>query len=117
MKLKNESAKVIGVLGTDLMPDGELEVTEDVVKHPVISTFIKMRLLSVDDAAEKAEREKSAQDEAFRLGYEQAMRELAAYKDAAGEIDLTADEAKSAKDPAEKKPSKRAVKTAAPAAE
>lgn len=117
MKLKNESAKVIGVLGTDLMPDGEMEVTEDVVKHPVISTFIKMRLLSVDDAAEKAEREKSAQDEAFRLGYEQAMKELAAKKDAAGESDMTAEEAEAAKAPAEKKPTKKATKVAAPAAE
>lgn len=53
MKIKNVSAKVIGVFGRDLMPDESMTCNEDMVKNLAVATMLKMGALELDDSAEK----------------------------------------------------------------
>lgn len=55
MKIKNVSAKVVGILGKALLPDEETNVNHDLLKNKSIDACIKAGLLSVDDSEERAE--------------------------------------------------------------
>jgi len=53
MKIKNVSAKVIGVFGRDLMPDESMTCNQDMVENQAVATMLKMGFLQLDDSAEK----------------------------------------------------------------
>ena len=52
MKITNVTAKVIGVLGTDLMPDQSMDISAKNAATPSIAVLIKMGLLVLDNSAE-----------------------------------------------------------------
>ena len=60
MKIKNVSAKVIGVLGRDLMPDQSMTCNKEMVENQAVATMLKMGFLQLDDSAEK---QKALEDE------------------------------------------------------
>lgn len=53
MKIKNVSAKVIGVFGRDLMPDESMTCNQNMVENLAVATMLKMGFLQLDDSAEK----------------------------------------------------------------
>lgn len=75
MKITNVTARVIGVLGTDLMPDQSMEITAKQAATPGIATIIKMGFLTVDN---KAELEKAQEAKALEKARRQVMAELKA---------------------------------------
>ncbi len=75
MKITNVTARVIGVLGTDLMPDQSMEITAKQAAIPGIATVIKMGFLTVDN---KAELEKAQEEKALEKARRQVMAELKA---------------------------------------
>ena len=75
MKITNATARVIGVLGTDLMPDQSMEITAKQAATPSIATVIKMGFLTVDN---KAELEKEQKNKALEEARRQIMDELRA---------------------------------------
>lgn len=130
MKIKNVSVKVIGIIGHDLMPDESMECDENIVKNSAVDTLVKMGLLAIDDAEEKA---KAIKEAALREAREQILKEQeeAAAKAAADatekEADVVAaddaaekeaaDNADNAEIPASPKRTRRATKSAESAAE
>lgn len=75
MKITNVTARVIGVLGTDLMPDQSMEITAKQAAAPNIAAIINMGFLSVDN---KAELEKAQMSKAMEAARRQVMAELRA---------------------------------------
>ncbi len=75
MKITNVTARVIGVLGTDLMPDESMEITAKQAATPSIETVIKMGFLTVDN---KAELEEAQEAKALEKARRQIMAELKA---------------------------------------
>lgn len=80
MKIKNVSAKVIGIMGRDLMPDQSMTCNKDMVENLAVATMLKMGFLQLDDSAEK----EAAMKEALRqqILKEQAEAEAAAKAEA-----------------------------------
>lgn len=76
MKIKNVSAKVIGVLGRDLMPDQSMTCNKAMVENLAVATMLKMGFLQLDDSAEK----EAAMKEAMR---QQILKEQAEEKEKA----------------------------------
>lgn len=75
MKITNVTAKVIGVLGVDLMPDQSMDISAKDAAVPSISCLINMGLLTLDNSAElKKEMQNAALEEARK----QVMEELRA---------------------------------------
>lgn len=116
MKIKNVSAKVIGVFGRDLMPDESMTCNEDMVKNLAVATMLKMGALELDDSAEKQKaleeeiRQKILKEQQ-EAAAKQAAEEAAAKNAAAAEGD--ADE----KAPEAPQRTRRTAKPAEPAAE
>ena len=75
MKITNVTARVIGVLGTDLMPDESMEITAKQAATPSIETVIKMGFLTVDN---KAELEEAQEAKVLEKARRQIMAELKA---------------------------------------
>ena len=75
MKIINVSAKVIGVLGKDLMPDQSIDCNEDTIKNESVAALIAMGFLKLDNQEEM----EKAMKEAMR---EEILAEMAAEKDA-----------------------------------
>ena len=86
MKIKNVSAKVIGVLGRDLMPDESMTCNQSILKNLAVDTMVKMGFLVVDDSAEK----QAALEEEIRQKILKEQEEAAAKK--AAEDDAAAAE-------------------------
>lgn len=116
MKIKNVSAKVIGVFGRDLMPDESMTCNKDMVENLAVATMLKMGALELDDSAEK----QKALEEEIRQKILKEQQEAAA-KQAAEEA--TAKNAAAAEgDAGEKAPeapqrTRRTAKPTEPAAE
>lgn len=53
MKIINVSAKVIGILGKDMMPDSSLDVNEDIIKNESVKALIDMGLLRLENSIEE----------------------------------------------------------------
>ena len=107
MKIKNVSAKVIGVLGRDLMPDQSMTCNKDMVENLAVATMLKMGFLELDDSAEK----QKALEEQIR------QKILKEQKDAAAKAKKEeAENAESEEAPAPKK-TNRTKKTAETATE
>lgn len=53
MKIINVSAKVIGILGKDMMPDSSLDVNEAIIKNESVKALIDMGLLKLDNSVEE----------------------------------------------------------------
>lgn len=94
MKITNVTARVIGVLGTDLMPDESMEITAKQAATPSIETVIKMGFLTVDN---KAELEEAQEAKAL----EKARRQIMAELKAAGKLKEDAEDATEAPKPEE----------------
>ena len=94
MKITNVTARVIGVLGTDLMPDESMEITAKQAATPSIETVIKMGFLTVDN---KAELEETQEAKAL----EKARRQIMAELKAAGKLKEDAEDATEAPKPEE----------------
>ena len=94
MKITNVTARVIGVLGTDLMPDESMEITAKQAATRSIETVIKMGFLTVDNKAELEEAQ-----EAKTL--EKARRQIMAELKAAGKLKEDAEDATEAPKPEE----------------
>jgi hypothetical protein len=86
MKITNVTAKVIGVLGTDLMPDQSMDISAKNAATPSIAVLIKMGLLALDNSAET---KKAMEDAAMEKARKQVVDELRA----AGKLKEDADEA------------------------
>lgn len=101
MKITNVTARVIGVLGTDLMPDESMEITAKQAATPSIETVIKMGFLTVDNKAEleEAQEAKALEQEAKAL--EKARRQIMAELKAAGKLKEDAEDATEAPKPEE----------------
>ena len=76
MKIKNVSAKVIGVLGRDLMPDESMNCNKTMVENLAVATMLKMGFLQLDDSAEK----QKALEEEIRQKILKEQQEAAAKK-------------------------------------
>lgn len=65
MKLVNKSSKVVFVNGEMLMPDGVIEVDENVIDTPGVKALIECdpAVLEIDQSAEKAAAAKKAEEE------------------------------------------------------
>ena len=87
MKIKNVSAKVIGVFGRDLMPDESMTCNKDMVENLAVATMLKMGFLQLDDSAEK----QKALEEEIRQKILKEQQEAAA-KQAADEAAAAAAE-------------------------
>lgn len=107
MKIKNVSAKVIGVFGRDLMPDESMTCNEDMVKNLAVATMLKMGALELDDSAEK----QKALEEEIRQKILKEQEEAAAKNAAAAEGDA------GEKAPEAPQRTRRTAKPAEPAAE
>lgn len=83
MKIKNVTAKVIGVLGRDLMPDESMTCNENIVNNMAVATMMKMGFLVLDDSAEK----RKALKEEIRQEILKEQAEAAAMNAGAGETD------------------------------
>lgn len=94
MKITNVTARVIGVLGTDLMPDESMEITAKQAATPSIETVIKMGFLTVDN---KAELEEAQEAKAL----EKARRQIMAELKAAGKLKEDAEDVTEAPKPEE----------------
>ena len=113
MKIKNVSAKVIGVFGRDLMPDESMPCNEAMVKNLAVATMLKMGALELDDSAEK----QKALEEEIRQKILKEQEEAAA-KQAAEEAAASADAApEGAEEPKAPQRTRRTTKPAEPAAE
>lgn len=116
MKIKNVSAKVIGVFGRDLMPDESMTCNEDMVKNLAVATMLKMGALELDDSAEKQKaleeeiRQKILKEQQ-EAAAKQAAEEAAAKNAAAAEGDA------GEKAPEAPQRTRRTAKPAEPAAE
>ena len=116
MKIKNVSAKVIGVFGRDLMPDESMTCNEDMVKNLAVATMLKMGALELDDSAEKQKaleeeiRQKILKEQQ-EAAAKQAAEEAAAKNAAAAEGDA------GEKAPEAPQRTRRTAKSAEPAAE
>ena len=86
MKITNVTAKVIGVLGTDLMPDQSMDISEKNAATPSIAVLIDMGLLTLDNSAETKQ---AMEDAAMEKARKQVVDELRA----AGKLKEDADEA------------------------
>lgn len=86
MKITNVTAKVIGVLGTDLMPDQSMDISAKNAATPSIAVLIKMGLLALDNSAET---KKAMEDAAMEKARKQVVDELRS----AGKLKEDADEA------------------------
>lgn len=75
MKITNVTAKVIGVLGTDLMPDQSMDISAKNAATPSIAVLIKMGLLALDNSAET---KKAMEDAAMEKARKQVVDELRA---------------------------------------
>lgn len=75
MKITNVTAKVIGVLGTDLMPDQSMDITANAADIPNIKVLVKMGLLTLDKSAEE---QKAIEDAAMEKARKKVMEELRA---------------------------------------
>lgn len=75
MKITNVTAKVIGVLGTDLMPDQSMDISAKNAATPSIAVLIKMGLLALDNSAET---KKAMEDAATEKARKQVVDELRA---------------------------------------
>ena len=73
MKITNVTAKVIGILGTDLMPDQSMEISAMDAAIPSISVLINMGLLTLDNSAEL---KKAMESAAMQEARKQVMEEL-----------------------------------------
>ena len=74
MKIKNVSAKVIGVLGKVLLPDEVYDCNENVVANESVDALIKLGFLQMDDSAEK---EAAIKEQALKEAREQLLKEMA----------------------------------------
>lgn len=116
MKIKNVSAKVIGIFGRDLMPDESMTCNEDMVKNLAVATMLKMGALELDDSAEKQKaleeeiRQKILKEQQ-EAAAKQAAEEAAAKNAAAAEGDA------GEKAPEAPQRTRRTAKPAEPAAE
>ena len=119
MKIKNVSAKVIGLFGRDLMPDESMTCNEDMVKNLAVATMLKMGSLELDDSAEKQKaleeeiRQKILKEQEEAAAKKAAEEAAAAAAENAGEGE--ADEAPEA--PEAPKRTRRTTKPTEPAAE
>ena len=119
MKIKNVSAKVIGVFGRDLMPDESMTCNKDMVENLAVATMLKMGFLQLDDSAEKQKaleeeiRQKILKEQEEAAAKKAAEEAAAAAAENAGEGE--ADEAPEA--PEAPKRTRRTTKPTEPAAE
>ena len=74
MKLVNKSQKVVFVNAEMIMPDGYINVGEDVVQTPGVSALVETGVLAVDDADKK----KVEADETERALREKIEKEITA---------------------------------------
>lgn len=75
MKIKNVSAKVIGVLGKVLVPDEVYVCSKEVVENESVDALIKLGFLQIDDSEE---REKAIKEQALKEAREQLLKEMEA---------------------------------------
>lgn len=113
MKIKNVSAKVIGVFGRDLMPDESMSCNEDMVKNLAVATMLKMGSLELDDSAEK----QKALEEEIRQKILKEQEEAAAKAKAEADAAKAAKTAAKAAKEAAKAEKEKAEAEAEPAAE
>ena len=75
MKITNNSPRVIGILGKDLMPDATMAIPENAISDPVLNSIIAMGFVTVDDREEVKKAQKA---EAMEEARKQIMEELRA---------------------------------------
>jgi len=122
MKIKNVSAKVIGVFGRDLMPDESMTCNQNMVENLAVATMLKMGFLQLDDSAEKQKaleeeiRQKILKEQEEAAAKKAAEEAAAAAAENAGEGE--ADEApEDPEAPEAPKRTRRTTKPTEPAAE
>lgn len=121
MKIKNVSAKVIGILGRDLMPDESMNCNKAMVKNLAVDTMLKMGFLQLDDSAEKQKvLEEEIRQKILKEQQEAAAKqaaEEAAAADAAAENAGECETGEAPEAPKAPQRNRRTTKSAEPSAE
>lgn len=103
MKITNVTAKVIGVLGIDLMPDQSMDISAKNATTPSIKCLIDMGLLALDNSAEmKHAMENAAMEEARKKVMEELRAAGKLKEDSGNEVEAS-DASAEEKQPTRKK--------------